>query len=296
MNDSGNNSVNDALDTTSKPNLIPYILVGVVAIVVLLGAIFWPTDSDNANKRSEPVPVKVEEPVEPEPVQIEPESEPEPEVEDEPFEAPVVPAEFEPEPEAVPEPEPLDTSDIAVKAAVLAVANNPDIAPLIINDDLLRRFVVFTNNLADEELATNFHILNAPDKGFRTYQQAGKEWIDAASFKRYTPYAQAIDGMSVGHLLNLYQLYKPAILGHFAEIGYPNSDFDETLLSAIDHLLATPEIPLPVEVFTESVVYKYADSRVESLSGAQKQLLRTGPENMRLIKAKLREVKQALTQ
>lgn len=286
--------MNDSVDMPSKPNLIPYILTGVVAVVVLLGAIFWPNDSEDASERREPVPIKIEEPIAPEPVEFSQVEEPAPEVEKEAFEEPVVPA--RPEVEAEPEPEPLDTSDIAVKAAVLAVANNPEIASLIINDDLLRRFVVFTNNLADEELATNFHILNAPDKSFRTYQQAGKEWIDAASFKRYTPYAQAIDGMSVDNLINLYNLYKPAILGHYAEIGYPDGDFDKTLVAAIEHLLETPEIPLPVEVFTDSVMYKYADSRVEALSGAQKQLLRTGPENMRLIKAKLREIRQAVTQ
>lgn len=288
--------MNDATDMPSKPNLVPYILVGVVAVVILLGAIFWPSDTAEKITRTEPVPVKVEDPIVSEPV--EPVQEAASEPEEESFEAPVVPVETqsEPEPNLEPESEPLDTSDIAVKAAVIAVANNPDIAPLIINDDLLRRFVVFTNNLAEEELVTNFHVLNAPDKTFRTYQQAGKEWIDAASFKRYTPYAQAIDSMPVERLLSLYQLYKPAILGHFAEIGYPDGDFNATLISAIDHLLDTPEIPLPVEVFTESVMYKYADERIENLSGAQKQLLRTGPENMRLIKAKLREIKQAMAQ
>jgi hypothetical protein len=41
-------------------------------------------------------------------------------------------------------------------------------------------------------------------------------------------------------------------------------------------------------------MYKYKDERLEALSGPQKQLLRTGPENMRRIKAKLREIKDAM--
>lgn len=60
---------------------------------------------------------------------------------------------------------------------------------------------------------------------------------------------------------------------------------------AIDELLDTPEVPVPVEVYTDSVAYKYADSRLENLNEPQKQLLRTGPDNMRRIKAKLRELK-----
>ena len=70
--------------------------------------------------------------------------------------------------------------------------------------------------------------------------------------------------------------------------------FDGKLKDAIDVLLDTHEVPVPVEVFTDSVMYKFADSRLESLPAPQKQLLRTGPENMRRIKAKLREIKETL--
>ena len=39
-----------------------------------------------------------------------------------------------------------------------------------------------------------------------------------------------------------------------------------------------------------SVSYTYEDARLESLSAAQKQLLRMGPRNVRLVQAKLREI------
>ena len=67
------------------------------------------------------------------------------------------------------------------------------------------------------------------------------------------------------------------------------------MITAIDTLLDTPEVKMPVEVYTDSVMYKYADERLESLSSPQKQLLRTGPDNMRRIKAKLRELREALS-
>ena len=53
-------------------------------------------------------------------------------------------------------------------------------------------------------------------------------------------------------------------------------------------------MPVPVEVYTDSVTYKYTDPRLENLNEPQKQLLRTGPDNMRRIKAKLREIKVLL--
>ena len=42
------------------------------------------------------------------------------------------------------------------------------------------------------------------------------------------------------------------------------------------------------------IVYAYADPRLEGLSPAQKQLLRMGPENVKAIQAKLREIAAVL--
>lgn len=205
-----------------------------------------------------------------------------------------------PEPEELvepePEPEPLDISDAAIKTAVMAISTFPEIGRVIVNDDLLRRFVVFTNNLAEQELAENHQFLTVPNSTFRVYRQADKEWIDAASFKRYTVYADAIDSMSTDALIDLYQTYQPAITETYLEIGDPDEDFNDRLLDAIEHLLDTPEIPVPVEVYSDSVMYKFRNERIENLSNPQKQLLRTGPENMRQIKAKLREIQTAIQQ
>ena len=151
-----------------------------------------------------------------------------------------------------------------------------------------------TNTLADEQIAANNRVLVKPEKPFRTYRQANKEWIDPASFKRYAPYVEVLESLETASLLQLYQEYKPAIEKIFAEIGSPSDSFDEKLEEAIDVLLDTPEVPFPVEVFTDSVMFKFADSQLESLTAPQKQLLRTGPENMRRIKAKLREIKETL--
>jgi hypothetical protein len=41
-------------------------------------------------------------------------------------------------------------------------------------------------------------------------------------------------------------------------------------------------------------VYGFADPKLESLTAAEKQLLRTGPGNTRVVQAKLREIARAL--
>ncbi|MFT5313540.1 MAG: hypothetical protein ACI8Z9_002033 [Paraglaciecola sp.] len=261
----------------NKKSLIPYIVVGLLVVIVIT-TYFWPSKLAEA-----PLPVVVEPEVsivvEPEPEVVEPM----PEIET-----------FEPE--IVPTPEPLDTSDGTVKTKLLGLSDYDAFARLLINEALLQRFVIMTNSLADDQLAANHQVLSPPEQAFRTYRQADKEWIDPASYKRYTPYVDVLDSIKADSLLDLYAEYKPAIDNIFAEISDPDANFDDKLMQTIDVLLDTPAVPEPIEVYTESVMYRYKDSRLESLTAPQKQLLRTGPENMRRIKAKLREIKQALSQ
>ena len=60
-------------------------------------------------------------------------------------------------------------------------------------------------------------------------------------------------------------------------------------------MLQTPDVAQPVELVQPSVSFKYADPKLESLSSGQKLLIRMGPTNAGAIKAKLREVRAALS-
>ena len=80
----------------------------------------------------------------------------------------------------------------------------------------------------------------------------------------------------------------------YRELGYPEGDVDAAVQRAIVHLLQTPEIAPDAPIEPSALQYKYSDPRIEGLSAAQKQLLRMGPENVRRIKAKLREIAVAL--
>jgi hypothetical protein len=263
----------------SKKSLVPHFIIGAIVLAIALAVILWP---------SEPEPIIVV----PVPAVIEPTVEPV--IEAQP--TILIPETVleQPEPDIIPEPQPLDISDGTVKTKLLVLSDYDEFARLLINEALLERFVIMTNTLAEENIADNNRVLVQPEQPFRTYRQADKEWIDPASYKRYAPYVDILESLETASLLQLYQEYKPAIENIFSEIGNPSDSFDQKLEEAIDVLLDTPEVPFPVEVFTDSVMYKFADKQLESLSAPQKQLLRTGPENMRRIKAKLREIKETL--
>jgi hypothetical protein len=59
-------------------------------------------------------------------------------------------------------------------------------------------------------------------------------------------------------------------------------------------LLQTPAVDGAVRVEPKGIGYRFADSNLEQLTPAQKQLLRTGPRNVRLVQSSLRRLALAL--
>lgn len=276
----------------------PYLIAAAALIVLLVIVMLWPAADEPAPVQPEPVAVTPSMPEAP----PEPEAElPEPEL----FEPPQRPAEVvigeeteAPQPlEPVVEVEqdlPLDVSDVAIKAAVVQAIRSPQISRLLVDDGLLQKFVINVNNLANEEITLKDNVLVAPTQSFSVYNQADRVWIDRSSFQRYNPYVDAIESVSVDDLLEVYETYKPTLIEKFAEIARPGDELDETLMRAIDELLDTPLVPVPIEVYSESVMYKFADPKIEALSEPQKQMIRMGPDNMRRLKDVLRDLKAEL--
>lgn len=283
----------------------PHIIIIAVIIIILLAILLWPSsNTPESNQQQTPATDIVEPPAEPADTSS-PETTEEIVTEPDLFESIPTPEAVEleagqsiepqPEPEYVePDPIPVDISDAAIESALVTIANNNTLVDLLVSDALLERFVVTIANLSNGEIAPNQRLLNPPEKGFRVYQQANRHWVDPASYKRYTPYANAIESLDSERLLTLFKRYENDMMNTFEQIAASDQSFNSVFIDAIDTLLDTPEVPVPVEVFTDSVTYKYKDERLEGLNAPQKQLLRTGPDNMRRIKAKLREIKSLL--
>ena len=58
---------------------------------------------------------------------------------------------------------------------------------------------------------------------------------------------------------------------------------------------STPEPTGPIRLTVPHVLYEYADPDLQSLSSGRKVLVRMGVENERRVKAKLREIRAAVT-
>jgi hypothetical protein len=89
----------------------------------------------------------------------------------------------------------------------------------------------------------------------------------------------------------LYPLFQQA----YENLGYPGKYFNDRMVQAIDSLLATPDVQGPVELVRPKVFYQFADPKLEALPAGQKVLIRMGPQNASIIKAKLQQLLAAIT-
>lgn len=78
----------------------------------------------------------------------------------------------------------------------------------------------------------------------------------------------------------------------YHEIGYPNAHFNDRLVSAIDDLLAAPDLDAPVRLAQPKILFEYADADLENRSAGQKIMMRIGSRNAAVLKSALRGIRQ----
>jgi hypothetical protein len=185
---------------------------------------------------------------------------------------------------------PLDQSDKLVRTLLSHLSSHPAVAAWLTTDGLIRNFTVVVTNIANGETPAMHLKPLRPAGSFATKRERGLTWIDPASYARYDGAAAAIDGLDARSAARLYATLKPRVDDAYHELIGPDANFDRTLEKAIVHLLRTPVVDRDVELRTGRVSYAFADPALEGLSAVQRQFLRMGPRNVRLVKAKLRAV------
>jgi hypothetical protein len=110
---------------------------------------------------------------------------------------------------------------------------------------------------------------------------------NSTRYEAYTSLLQQVDSTTLsGVYKHYYSLFQQAWENNAGE-----GLFNERLLEVIDHLLATPDIDGDIYLVKPEAVYLYEDPELEALSAGQKVLLRMGPDNAAVVKAKLVEIR-----
>lgn len=194
--------------------------------------------------------------------------------------------------------EPLPTvqdSDKALGQAISGVVGASSWKSLFIPDLLIRHIVATVDNLPRQEAPSKMWPLQPAESWIKTKRTDSSLTLDPANAERYAPYVAMVQQLSVDKLVVLYRQFYSLFQQAFIELGYPDAYFNDRAVIAIDDMLAAPEPQEPITLRQNKVRYQFADPALESRSAGQKIMLRIGVANARIVKAKLRTLRAAIT-
>ena len=189
---------------------------------------------------------------------------------------------------------PLDESDSVIRELAQALSSDEIFALWLKSDDLVRKFTAAVDNIANG-LSPRAQIdFFSPGGKFNVTQKDGFYYVDPASYRRYDGVADIFSALDTERFVNLYRQSEFILQEAYRDLGYPGADFNSTFQRAIVELLKVPVVEEDLILTSKVLTYRLADPELEKLSHAQKHLLRMGPDNVRLIQGKLREIADVL--
>jgi hypothetical protein len=188
----------------------------------------------------------------------------------------------------------LDQSDEVLRGLAGGLSPHQSLGSWLKSKGLIRRFVAAVDNIANGLSPRSQIDFFTPKGEFRVIRRNSRYYVDPRGYSRYNLVADVFVSLDVNMTIELYRRAKPLIQEAYAELGYPDQDFDDTLAEAIVELLKVPVVQGDMLLERKVISYALADPGLENLSEAQKYLLRMGPENIRKIQSMLRELGSAM--
>jgi hypothetical protein len=214
-----------------------------------------------------------------------------------PTPAPIAPVAQAPAPTATPTvnlPK-LDDSDDFVRSLAATLSANPELKRWLAQTGLVRRLTAVVDNVSTGETPRPHLDVLAPKQRFKAARKPGRTIVaDPAGFAGYDVFADAIGSVDSNLAAAGHRTLGPLFEAAYVELGHPEGGFSKALDRSIGALLEVPVLPDDTELVPHAVGFRYADPKLEGLTAAQKQFLRLGPRNVRLIQAKLKELQAAL--
>lgn len=188
----------------------------------------------------------------------------------------------------------LDESDDLVRRLVTALSSNPELGRWVAETSLIRTLTVVTVNVATGESPRPHLLFLAPKTRF-VPTRVGRSLVpDPASYAGYDVMADAAASLDPVAIAETYRTVEPLFDVAFQDFGMPDVRFRAMLDRAIDNLLAVPALPSEAELVPHATTFRYGNARFEELTPAQKQFLRMGPRNVKVIQGQLKAFQAAL--
>lgn len=189
----------------------------------------------------------------------------------------------------------LDGSDAVAKDAIATILNSDTYIRFLVPNGIIRHVVATIDNLPRNKIAVQILPIKLLPGSLTTASTSHGMSIGSANAGRYAAYVDAAEAIDTKRLAGFYVRLYPLLQQAYVELGYPRGYFNDRLINVIDHLLAAPEPKGPIYVSQPKIMFEFVDAELEELSAGQKILIRVGIANELRLKAKLREIRKALT-
>ena len=233
-----------------------------------------------------------------------PEEEPAPSVTTPPPEpppAPVVTEIEEPAPEPPPPPPPataeeplprLEESDDAVRDAVGDIPLGTAGQQYLIPGNIIERSASLIYLMAQGDVPYKLLPASRPKAAFPVSDDGTQVVTDPVGFERYDALTRWLESLDLESLLSSLEWLMPLFREAWSYYGEDPAAFDMAVVMTLDLVIGAPEIDLSeARLVRKEAVWIFEEPAIEGLAPIQKQLLRMGPENAQVVKAKAAEAR-----
>jgi len=275
--------------TPQQPNTTAssrVLLIGAGLIAAIIGAAVFINRPSPADIQPEPSPPLVSPP--PAAIELAPASEAQ-------LDAPEVIAPSDPPIEPIENPLPmLEESDDPVRDALGEIPMGTIGQQYLIPSNIIERSASLIYLTSKGDVPYKLLPAARPAKPFSISDDGTQVVADASGFARYDALAQWLESLDLGTILLSLQPFLPLFREAWSYYGEPPEDFDFAVVIALDLIASTPSVDTTeARLIKKEAVWIYEDPSIEGLAPIQKQVLRMGPENAAVVKAKADEA-QAL--
>ncbi len=277
----------DRLSTPASGNSAVYkAAIAVLVIAIIAGYFFYPDRQVEPETDTLPTPGPALETVKPAPTIPA-------QVPDIPEPAPTPMPTRQPE-RAAPPPITLETSDLELRQLFSEAGPATLLSNALQQEHLVERTAGLVDSVARGQFQHKLTSLPPPKAKFPALSKDGMVYMDPSGYHRFDPYTEALSELDMETLAAGFSRFRPLLEESYAALGGKRDEFDNALIWALDIVLDTPDVAGPIAIEKTVSTYRYVDPNLESLPAIQRQLLRMGPDNIRIVKRQARALRQAL--
>ena len=198
-----------------------------------------------------------------------------------------------PPPAPVEEPLPrLEESDDAVRDAVGDIPLGTAGQQYLVPGNIIERSASLIYLMAQGDVPYKLLPVSRPKAAFPISDDGTQVVTDPAGFERYDALTQWLQSLDLESLLSSLEWFIPLFREAWSYYGEDPAAFDMAVVMTLDLVIATPEVDLSeARLIRKEAVWVFEDPAIEGLAPIQKQVLRMGPENAEIVKAKATETR-----